>query len=68
MQLLDFELKKHNDNIALQNASLEAQKIAQDKLLVLEENKIQASKETSQGFIGAFMAIRNAIGSKMQES
>jgi hypothetical protein len=67
-QLLDLELKKHNDNMTLQKASLEAQKITQEKLLVLEENKIQASKETSQGFIGALMAISTAIGSKMQES
>lgn len=66
-QLLDWELKKHNDNIALQNASLQAQQIAQEKVLVIEENKIQANKETSQGFIGALMAISTAIGSKMQE-
>ena len=53
--------------MALQKASLEAQTSAQEKLLVIEENKVQASKETSQGFIGALMAISNAIGSKMQE-
>lgn len=67
VELLGLELKKHNDNMALQRASLEAQKIAQEKLLIIEENKIQASKETSQGFIGALMAISSAIGSKMQQ-
>lgn len=54
-QLLDLKLKKHNDNMVLHNALLETQKIAQEKLLVIEENKIEATKKISQRFIGALL-------------
>jgi len=60
-------LKKHNEKIALQNASLEAQKIVKEKLLIVEENKIEANKETSQRFIKALVPISNVIGYKMYE-
>jgi len=51
--------------MVLHNVSLQAQKIVQEKFVIIEENKIQTNKETSQGFIKALMAISIAIRPKM---